>query len=40
MAKCIQHELDHLAGVLFIDRLAETKKDKIKKQLKKQAAAQ
>ena len=26
MAKCMQHEIDHLNGVLFIDRLSPLKK--------------
>ena len=24
MARCIQHEIDHLDGILFIDRMKET----------------
>lgn len=34
-AKCIQHELDHLDGVLFIDRLSTLKKHRIDQRLKK-----
>jgi len=37
MAKCIQHELDHLEGTLYIDHLNIIKKEKIKKELKKLA---
>ena len=36
MATCIQHEIDHLNGVLFIDYLSKLKKDMIIKKLKKQ----
>lgn len=32
---CIQHEIDHLNGVLFIDYLSRLKKELIKKKLKK-----
>jgi len=32
---CIQHEIDHLDGKLFIDRLSVIKSGKIKKQIKK-----
>lgn len=37
-AICIQHELDHLNGILFIDRLPLLKRKMIQKKLKKQAA--
>ncbi|QCI19010.1 peptide deformylase [Buchnera aphidicola] len=33
---CIQHEIDHLKGKLFIDYLSSLKKERIKKKLKKQ----
>ena len=33
MATCIQHEVDHLNGVLFIDYLSKLKKDMIIKKL-------
>jgi peptide deformylase len=33
LAVCIQHELDHLEGTLFIDRLSQLKKDFAKKKL-------
>lgn len=32
---CIQHEMDHLAGTLFIDHISFTKSNKIKNQIKK-----
>ena len=35
LATCIQHEVDHLNGVLFIDYLSKLKKDMIIKKLKK-----
>ena len=37
LAVCIQHEIDHLNGKLFIDRLSEMKRERIKKKhIKKQ----
>ena len=36
LATCIQHEIDHLDGVLFIDYLSKLKKDMIIKKLVKQ----
>ena len=36
LATCIQHEIDHLNGVLFIDYLSKLKKDMIVKKLIKQ----
>ena len=36
LSTCIQHEIDHLKGVLFIDYLSKLKKDMIIKKLKKQ----
>ena len=36
LATCIQHEIDHLNGVLFIDYLSKFKKDFIIKKLSKQ----
>ena len=36
LATCIQHELDHLKGILFIDYLSKLKKDIILKKLSKQ----
>ncbi len=35
MAKCIQHELDHLEGKLFIDHLPKLKRYKIDEKIKK-----
>ena len=35
LATCIQHEIDHLNGILFIDYLSKLKKDMIIKKLKK-----
>ena len=35
LATCVQHEVDHLDGVLFIDYLSKLKKDMILKKLKK-----
>ena len=36
LATCIQHEIDHLEGILFIDYLSKLKKDMIIKKLVKQ----
>ena len=36
LATCVQHEIDHLNGVLFIDYLSKLKKDMIIKKLTKQ----
>lgn len=36
MAVCIQHEIDHLDGKLFIDYLSPLKRQLIKKKIKKQ----
>ncbi len=36
LATCIQHEIDHLNGVLFIDYLSKLKKDMIIRKLVKQ----
>ena len=33
---CIQHEIDHLNGILFIDYLSKLKKNMIIKKLSKQ----
>jgi len=38
LARVLQHEIDHLNGVLFIDRLSSLKKQMLKKQLKQIAA--
>ena len=34
-AVCIQHELDHLNGKLFVDYLSRLKRDRIRKKLEK-----
>ncbi len=39
LATCIQHEMDHLEGILFIDYLSKLKKTMIMKKLSKQKAA-
>ena len=36
MSTCIQHEIDHLEGILFIDYLSKLKKEMIIKKLSKQ----
>jgi len=38
LAVCIQHEMDHLKGKLFVDYLSPLKRDRIRKKLKKQRA--
>ena len=35
LAVCIQHEIDHLKGKLFVDYLSKLKRDRIKKKLEK-----
>ena len=35
-ARVVQHELDHLDGVLFIDRLPPVTRDRIKKKIQKE----
>ena len=35
MAKCIQHELDHLNGIIFLDHLSTLKRRRIDKRLEK-----
>jgi len=37
LAICLQHELDHLEGKLFIDYLSPLKRDRIRKKLEKEA---
>ncbi len=37
LATCIQHELDHLNGKLFIDYLSKLKRDRVVKKFSKQA---
>lgn len=36
LAVCIQHEIDHLDGKLFVDYLSGLKRDRIRKRLEKQ----
>ena len=36
LAICIQHEMDHLEGKLFVDYLSQLKKQRIRKKLEKQ----
>ena len=38
-AVCIQHEMDHLEGVLFIDHLSRLKRERAVKRVKKEARA-
>lgn len=35
LATCLQHEMDHLNGVLFVDHLSTLKKDMVMRKLKK-----
>src|SRR5262245_20833803 len=37
LATCLQHEIDHLNGVLFIDHISKLKRDRITKKFTKQA---
>lgn len=37
LAVCIQHELDHLEGKLFVDYLSPLKRERIRKKLEKEA---
>ena len=39
LAVCIQHEMDHLEGVLFIDHLSRLKRDRAVSKVKKAAKA-
>ena len=36
LAVCIQHEMDHLEGKLFVDYLSELKRTRIRKKLDKE----
>ena len=36
LAVCIQHEIDHLDGKLFVDYLSEAKRSRIRKKLEKE----
>jgi peptide deformylase len=35
LGRCIQHEIDHLDGILFIDRLSRLKRDLVLRKIKK-----
>ena len=37
LATCVQHELDHLNGVLFIDHISKLKRDMVVKKFTKAA---
>ncbi len=37
LATCLQHEIDHLNGVLFIDHLSRLKRERVTKRFAKQA---
>jgi len=37
LATCLQHEIDHLNGVLFIDHLSKLKRDRVLKKFSKSA---
>ena len=37
LAVCIQHEIDHLDGIVFVDHLSQLKQGRIKSKLAKQA---
>ena len=36
LAVCIQHEMDHLEGKLFVDYLSDLKRERIRKKLDKE----
>ena len=40
LAVCIQHEIDHLNGKLFVDYLSEAKRQRIRKKLVKERRQQ
>ena len=35
LAVCLQHEIDHLDGILFVDHISSLKRDVIMRKLKK-----
>jgi peptide deformylase len=37
LATCLQHEIDHINGVLFIDHISKLKRDMVLKRFKKAA---
>jgi peptide deformylase len=40
LAVCIQHEMDHLEGKVFVDKLSRLKQNRIRARLKKQQVRQ
>lgn len=40
LAVCVQHEIDHLEGKLFVDYLSEAKRQRIRKRLEKERRLQ
>lgn len=38
LAHCVQHECDHLKGIVFVDYLSRLKQDRLRKKLTKQKA--
>ena len=40
LAVCVQHEIDHLEGKLFVDYLSEAKRQRIRKKLEKERRQQ
>jgi len=40
LAICVQHEMDHLQGKVFVDYISALKRNRIRKQLEKQQARQ
>jgi peptide deformylase len=40
LARAIQHELDHLDGVLFIDRISKARRIQLKRDLERIAAGE
>lgn len=40
LARCFCHEIDHLRGILFIDRLSPLKRGLVKRKLKRRAASE
>jgi len=40
LATCIQHEMDHLNGIVFLDHLSRLKRDRVLKKIQKDAKAE
>ncbi len=40
LAVCVQHELDHLEGKLFVDYLSDLRRERIRKKLEKERKEQ